>query len=102
MSDIAVFGIGYVGCVTAACLGRDGHHVVGVDVDSAKVAELNSGQSPISEPGLDALIREQVQAGRLSATANVADAVSRTEMASSPSAPLPQMTARSERRLSNR
>lgn len=81
MSDIAVFGIGYVGCVTAACLGRDGHHVVGVDVDSAKVAELNSGQSPISEPGLDALIREQVQAGRLSATANVADAVSRTEMA---------------------
>lgn len=76
-----MFGIGYVGCVTAACLGRDGHRVVGVDVDPAKVAELNEGMSPISEPGLDSLIAEQVGAGRLSATTNVVDAVSRSDMA---------------------
>jgi GDP-mannose 6-dehydrogenase len=81
LSDIAVFGIGYVGCVTAACLGRDGHRVVGVDVDPAKVAELNDGLSPISEPGLDVLIAEQVRAGRLNATTDVDDAVRRSEIA---------------------
>ena len=81
MSEIAVFGIGYVGCVTAACLGRDGHHVVGVDVDPAKVAELNDGASPISEPGLDVLIAEQVRGGRLSATTDVDEAVRRSKIA---------------------
>src|SRR5207237_799186 len=56
--NVSVFGLGYVGCVTAACLARDGHHVVGVDLNSDKVAMVNAGQSPIIEPGLgDVLAR---------------------------------------------
>jgi GDP-mannose 6-dehydrogenase len=81
MQKIAVFGLGYVGCVTAACLGQDGHDVVGVDVDAAKVSEINSGLSPISEPGLDDVVATQVKAGRLRATTSVAEAVGMSEMA---------------------
>lgn len=81
MQHVAVFGMGYVGCVTAACFSRDGHDVVGVDVDPAKVAEVNSGLSPISEPGLDEIVAAQVAAKRLSATESVAEAVDRTGMA---------------------
>ena len=81
MAKIAVFGMGYVGCVTAACLGRDGHTVLGVDVDPAKVTEINAGQSPITEPGLADLVREQVSAGRLSATQDLERAVRDTEIA---------------------
>ena len=81
MSDIAIFGIGYVGCVSAACLSRDGHRVVGVDVDPAKVAEVNDGASPIREPGLEPLIAEQVRAGRLWATTDVEEAVAKSALA---------------------
>jgi GDP-mannose 6-dehydrogenase len=81
MARVSVFGIGYVGCVTGACLARDGHHVIGVDVDAAKVAELNSGQSPIEEPGLRELVAEQVRAGRLSATRDVERAVRESDIA---------------------
>ena len=74
VKDTAVFGIGYVGCVTAACLGRDGHRVVGVDVDAGKVAELNDGVSPIREPGLDDLIADQeARAGALRRQARQAE-----------------------------
>ncbi len=75
MAKIAVFGMGYVGCVTAACLSRDGHSVIGVEVDRAKVAELNAGTAPITEPGLSELVAEQVRAGRLRATGDVEEAV---------------------------
>ncbi len=81
MSDIAVFGVGYVGCVTAACLSRDGHRVLGVDVDAVKAAQLAAGQPTVSEPGLADLVHEAVLAGRLSATTDPAEAVRRTEMA---------------------
>jgi GDP-mannose 6-dehydrogenase len=81
VAKIAVFGMGYVGCVTAACLGRDGHTVVGVDVDAGKVAEINAGQAPITEPGLSELVGEQVRAGRLTATRDVSRAVRESEMA---------------------
>ena len=81
MSEIAVFGMGYVGCVTAACLCRDGHRVLGVDIDAEKVAELSSGHPTVSEPGLAELVREGVRAGRLSATLDAAEAVRRTDMA---------------------
>ncbi len=78
---IAVFGTGYVGCVTAACLARDGHQVIGVDIDTFKVAQINSGESPVEEPGLGKLIEQAVAAGRLKATTNAREAVAATELA---------------------
>lgn len=78
---IAVFGMGYVGCVTAACFSRDGHHVIGVDIDEGKIAALQAGSPPVAEPGLDELIRDQVAAGQLEATIDVEDAVARSEIA---------------------
>ncbi len=81
MQRVAVFGIGYVGAVTAACLSQDGHAVVGVDIDPVKVAELNAGVPPVSEPGLGELVAAQVAAGRLRATTDVAEAVADSEIA---------------------
>jgi GDP-mannose 6-dehydrogenase len=75
MARIAVFGIGYVGVVSAACLAKDGHTVVAVDVDPGKVAAINSGISPIVEHGLGEMIAEVVAAGRLSATLDATAAV---------------------------
>jgi GDP-mannose 6-dehydrogenase len=65
---IAVFGLGYVGMTTAACLTREGHEVVGVDVSDEKIAIVNAGKSPITEPGLDQLVERAVRKGLLSAT----------------------------------
>src|SRR5882672_9651645 len=65
---ICVFGIGYVGTVSAACLARDGHDVVAVDVNQDKVDILDRGLSPIIEPKLAESIRSGVRAGRLKAT----------------------------------
>jgi len=81
MQRVAVFGIGYVGAVTAACLAQDGHTVLGVDIDAAKVDELNAGTPPVSEPGLDDIVKAQVAAGRLRATTDVHAAVSATDVA---------------------
>ena len=66
--DVTVYGMGYVGCVTAACLANQGHNVTGVDVDEAKTTLINAARSPIIEPGLDEIIREVVQTGRLRAS----------------------------------
>ena len=81
MKRVAVFGMGYVGCVTAACLSRDGHQVIGVDVDKGKIASLEAGVPPVSEPGLAELIAKEVSSGRLRATCDVAQAVEQSEMA---------------------
>jgi len=54
---ISVFGLGYVGAVTAGCLTQQGHHVVGVDVSAQKVETLNRGEAPIIEPGLEDLLK---------------------------------------------
>ena len=69
--DVTVFGMGYVGCVTAGCLAKMGHSVTGVDLQDVKVSLLNSGKSPIIEPGLEELIRHEVEAARLQARASV-------------------------------
>jgi GDP-mannose 6-dehydrogenase len=77
---IAVFGLGYVGVVSAACLARDGHAVVGVDPDALKVDFVRQGKSPIVEPGLDELIAAAVTAGRLVAGSDVVAAVAQCEV----------------------
>ena len=64
-SNVAIIGTGYVGLTTGACLAHIGHDVVCADVDPAKVDLLNAGEIPILEDGLDMLVREAVQAGRL-------------------------------------
>jgi GDP-mannose 6-dehydrogenase len=65
---VTVFGLGYVGCVSAGCLVRSGHSVVGVDVNPLKVEQINAGVSPVIEPGLDQLIAEGRRSGGLAAT----------------------------------
>ncbi len=79
MAKISVFGIGYVGVVSAACLAQDGHRVVAVDVVADRVAMINAGQSPIVENGLGALIAAAVESGTLSATLDAQAAVHATE-----------------------
>jgi GDP-mannose 6-dehydrogenase len=71
---VAVFGLGYVGAVTAACLTRDGHTVAGVDVNPDKVALVAAGRSPFVEPGLDELMATGVACGRLTATTDASAA----------------------------
>lgn len=77
---ISVFGMGYVGAVTAACLARDGHDVIGVDVMGHKVDLVNGGRSPIVEEAIDELMAKGVASGRLRATTSAAEAVSQSHM----------------------
>jgi len=77
---IAVFGLGYVGVVSAACLVKDGHDVCGVDPNTVKVGFLQQGKSPIVEPGLEELIATAVAAGRLAAGSDPAAAVARSDV----------------------
>ena len=77
---ISIFGIGYVGCVSAACLARAGHEVVGVDVNPTKVEIINSGASPIVEPGISDVIAEVVKTKKLSATTDTVHAVKSTDV----------------------
>jgi len=78
--QVSVFGLGYVGSVSAAALASDGHQVVGVDVNSDKVQSVNAGRSPIIEPGLEDLLARAVAGKRLRATTDVADAIRTTDV----------------------
>lgn len=77
---IAIFGLGYVGCVSAGCLSQKGHTVYGVDVDINKVNLINSGKATIIENGLDELIAEGIKSGRIIATTDAKWAVENSEM----------------------
>ena len=65
---VSVIGLGYVGAVTAACLARDGHEVLGIDLDPTKVSLLGGGRAPIVEEGIEEITREAVDSGRLAVT----------------------------------
>ena len=78
---ISVFGLGYVGVVSAACLTDDGHTVIGVDTNQDKVDLINSGKSPIIEEHIGGLIADGVQSGLLSATIDSAAAIRDSDLA---------------------
>jgi GDP-mannose 6-dehydrogenase len=77
---VAVFGLGYVGTVTAACLASRGHEVIGMDVDASKVEMIASGRSPVIEPGLDQLVSDTADRGSLKTTTDTAEAVAGAEV----------------------
>jgi GDP-mannose 6-dehydrogenase len=77
---LSVLGLGYVGTVSAACLAREGHEVLGVDPEPEKVRLINAGRSPIIERDVGPMIREQVAAGRLRASLDVASAIAHAEL----------------------
>jgi GDP-mannose 6-dehydrogenase len=77
---ITVFGLGYVGCVSAACFADMGHDVIGVDVDPRKLAMLRRGEPPVIEPGLDDLLRSAFNSGRLTVTDVVENAIRQSEV----------------------
>jgi GDP-mannose 6-dehydrogenase len=79
-AEVAVLGLGYVGCVTAACFAGLGHRVIGVDRDEHKVDSVSNGHSPFYEPGLEELIAANLGAGRLSATTSTAEALAQAKV----------------------
>lgn len=88
---VSIFGMGYVGAVTAGCLARNGHTVVGVDPDERKLEFIRQGKAPILEDGVEDLMCEAVESGRLAVTDSCADAIAQTDLSlvcvGTPSAP---------------
>jgi GDP-mannose 6-dehydrogenase len=78
---VAVLGLGYVGCVTAACLAKLGHRVVGVDRDEYKVQNVLAGKAPFYEPGLEEIVRETAAGGLLTATVSLAEGLADADVA---------------------
>jgi GDP-mannose 6-dehydrogenase len=88
---IAIYGLGYTGLTGAACLTKQGHSVLGVDISEEKISQVNAGRSPITEPGLEELLAAAVQAGRLEAMQNPEGRLAECDLAfvcvGTPSAP---------------
>ena len=88
---VAIYGLGYVGLTAAGCIARQGHQVLGVEVNEEKLADLRAGRSPIVEPGLDELLAEGVRDGRIEAVSHPGDRLAECDMAlvcvGTPSAP---------------
>ena len=78
--NISIFGLGYVGAVSAACLAKIGHNIIGVDVDQAKVDLINNGKTPIIEKNIAELVEKAVQFEQLRATTNTFEAVINSEV----------------------
>ena len=78
--NISIFGLGYVGAVSLACLARDGHRVVGVDVDQAKLDLIAAGRTPVVEEGMVKLMADTVASGRVSVTSDTRRAVLETDV----------------------
>jgi len=78
--NISIFGLGYVGAVSLACLAREGHHVIGVDVDDAKLRMIAEGRTPVVEEGMVELMAKVAATGHVQTTTNVADALRRSEI----------------------
>ncbi|MFL6788405.1 MAG: UDP-glucose dehydrogenase family protein, partial [Sphingomicrobium sp.] len=76
---IAMIGTGYVGLVSGACLADFGHHVCCIDKDAAKIAMINAGQMPIWEPGLEGLVKANIDHGRLKFTTDLAEGIAKAE-----------------------
>lgn len=72
---VTIFGTGYIGLVTGACLSEVGHQVMCADVDEKKIEGLKNGIIPIYEPGLDSIVKENYEAGRLQFTTDIKEAV---------------------------
>src|SRR5688572_21597212 len=72
---ISIFGLGYVGAVSLACLARDGHSVIGVDIDPSKLELIRSGKTPVVEEGMVDLMAKVAASGLLSVTGDVEHAV---------------------------
>lgn len=89
--NTSIFGLGYVGAVSLACLARDGHRVVGVDIDRSKLDQIAAGATPVVEEGMVDLMAQVVASGRVSVTSDVRRAVAQTEVSlicvGTPSAP---------------
>jgi len=80
-SQVAVLGLGYVGCVTAACLAATGHTVCGADRDGHKVSSVKDGTAPFYEPGLETLVKDGAASGRLTASTSTAEAIEKADVA---------------------
>ncbi|MEP6657198.1 MAG: nucleotide sugar dehydrogenase [Betaproteobacteria bacterium] len=78
--DISIFGLGYVGAVSLACLARDGHRVIGVDIDPAKLALIRDGRTPVVEEGMIDLMAAAAASGRVQVTSDVREAVLESEV----------------------
>jgi GDP-mannose 6-dehydrogenase len=78
--NISVFGLGYVGCVSVGCLARNGHNVIGVDVNEAKVRQINNGLPTIIEKDIDLIIQEECSRNRIVATTDYVSAIEKTDV----------------------